>query len=601
MIRLALVIALSPILALPAAAQDVNSLAGKRVVFLGDSISQAGGYIGFTTYYLERLNPKKDFDILGLGLASETLSGLSEEGHAGGKFPRPCLFERLGRLFEKAKPEVVFACYGMNDGIYLPLDKERTAAFQRGITKLIEKCKDAGVKQIFLVTPPIYDFEPKRGEFNYDAVLTEYAKWETSLTVRDVTVIDLHSAMRKARANRTEPYSKDRVHPGDDGQLVIAKTILSALGVKPADDTLTSIKADSHFKLVEEKRNLRSAAWMKHIGYTREKTVDPGPLGSVEEETAKIQERIDALRRTSNANPAKPVKVFILAGQSKMEGQGVGDLEGKDYNDGQGTLKALFADPAKATHVMHLRTEQGKWTVRDDVWVRYKREKQPLLAGPLSVGFAVYGGTHHFGPELQFGHVVGDHFQQQVLLIKAAWGGKSLSKDFRPPISGGEVGPYYTKMIAEIREALANLKTDFPSYAGQGYELAGFVWYHGWNDGVDPKKAIPEYEQNLVNLIHDVRKEFTSPRLPVVIGELTGPWVEASGEWTTLRKAQAAAADRPEFKGNVLFVPTREFVRPAKQSPNPTHGHHEFGNAETYFLVGHALGKRMIKLMTSPR
>ena len=110
---------------------------------------------------------------------------------------------------------------------------------------------------------------------------------------------------------------------------------------------------------------------------------------------------------------------------------------------------------------------------------------------------------------------------------------------------------------------------------------------------------MPEYEQNLVNLIKDVRKEFKAPNLPVVIGELTGPWVDAPGEWATLRKAQAAAAARPEFKGNVLFVPTRDFVRPAKESPNPSHGHHEFGNAETYFLVGDALGKGMVKLLAA--
>lgn len=291
-----------------------------------------------------------------------------------------------------------------------------------------------------------------------------------------------------------------------------------------------------------------------------------------------------------------PVKVFILAGQSNMEGQAVADLSGKDYNGGKGTLNALLADPTKAKLVQHLKGADGKWTVRDDVWVRYQREKQPLLAGPLTIGFAVYGGTHHFGPELQFGHVLGDHFKEQVLLIKTAWGGKSLYKDFRPPSSKGEVGPYYTRMLDEIRLALANLKKDFPAYQGQGYELAGFVWYHGWNDGVDPKLAVPEYEQNLVNLIKDVRKDLNAPKLPVVIGELTGPWVDAPGTWATLRKAQASAAAKPEFKGNVLFVETRNFVRPAKESPNPTHGHHEFGNAETYFLVGNALGEAMKQL-----
>lgn len=292
-----------------------------------------------------------------------------------------------------------------------------------------------------------------------------------------------------------------------------------------------------------------------------------------------------------------PVKVFILAGQSNMEGQAVVDLDGKDYNDGKGTLVELFRDPAKAERMKGLKADDGTWRVRDDVWVRYQREDAPLLAGPLGLGFSVYGDPHHFGPELQFGHVVGDACDGQVLLIKTAWGGKSLYKDFRPPSSSGEVGPYYTKMMTEIREALANLKADFPAYQGQGYELAGFVWYQGWNDGVDPKNAIPEYEQNLVNLIKDVRKELKSPRLPVVVGELTGPWVQAPEEWTVLRQAQKAATRRKEFRRNVLFVETHDFVRDPSESPNPGHGHHEFGNAETYFLVGDALGKGMVKLL----
>jgi lysophospholipase L1-like esterase len=297
MLRFALAIAVGSLLTAPLCAQDANALAGKRVVFLGDSITQAGGYVGFTTYYLEKLHPQKDFDVLSLGLASETLSGLSEEGHAGGKFPRPCLFERLDRLLEKAKPDAVFACYGINDGIYQPLDKDRFAAFQKGVTKLIEQCKKAGVKQIFLITPPIYDFTPKAGEFNYDAVMTEYAKWETALKVSGVTVIDLHTAMRKARDGRTEPFSKDKVHPGDDGHLLMAKTILAALGVKVPDESLAEIKTDPLFKLVEQKRGMRSAAWMKHIGYTREKTVKPEPLGTTEVDAAKLQEKIDVQRK----------------------------------------------------------------------------------------------------------------------------------------------------------------------------------------------------------------------------------------------------------------------------------------------------------------
>lgn len=297
MTRIALTFAACLALAAPLLAQDVNSLTGKRVVVLGDSNTQAGGYVSFLSYYLDKLYPDTAFDVIGLGLASETLSGLSEDGHAGGKFPRPCLFERLGRVLEKAKPEVVFACYGINDGIYLPLDKDRFAAFQKGVTKLIDRCKEGGVKRIFLVTPPIHDHTPKKDETDYDAVMTAYAKWLTELKVDGVTVIDLHTAMRKARDARTEPFAKDKVHYGDDGHLLVARTLLTAFGVKVPDDTAATVKADPLFKLVDQKRAARSAAWMKHVGYTREKTVEPQPLGTAEADAAKLQEQIDALRR----------------------------------------------------------------------------------------------------------------------------------------------------------------------------------------------------------------------------------------------------------------------------------------------------------------
>jgi len=148
-------------------------------------------------------------------------------------------------------------------------------------------------------------------------------------------------------------------------------------------------------------------------------------------------------------------------------------------------------------------------------------------------------------------------------------------------------------MLADSGEALASLPSDSPAYDGGGYELAGFVWCQGWNDGCEPKTAVPEYETNLANLIQDVRQALHAPRPPFVIGELTGPWVQAPGEWDILRKAQAAAAERPEFARNVVFVAAHDFVRAPEESPNPGHGHHEFGNAETYFLVGEALGEAM--------
>ena len=280
-----------------ACAQSAEALAGKRIVVLGDSITQGGTYVSFMDYFLQKSRPQLRFEVYPLGLSSETLSGLSEAGHAGGKFPRPSLFERLGRTLEKMKPEVVFACYGINDGIYQPLDETRFKAFQTGVTKLLDQCQAAGVKQVYLVTPPIFDATTKPGEFNYDSVMTAYAAWEVQLKRPGLTVIDLHTAMRKARDARTEVFSRDRVHPGDDGHLLMARTILAGAGVTTLDITAKEAMADPLFKAVDQLRKLRASKWMAYIGYSRERVVAPTPLGDADEQVAKLQAKVDELRR----------------------------------------------------------------------------------------------------------------------------------------------------------------------------------------------------------------------------------------------------------------------------------------------------------------
>jgi lysophospholipase L1-like esterase len=280
-----------------ACAQSAEALAGKRIVVLGDSITQGGTYVSFMDYFLQKSRPQLRYEVYPLGLSSETLSGLSEAGHAGGKFPRPSLFERLGRTLEKMKPEVVFACYGINDGIYQPLDETRFKAFQTGVTKLLDQCQAAGVKQVYLVTPPIFDATTKPGEFNYDSVMTAYAAWEVQLKRPGLTVIDLHTAMRKARDARTEVFSRDRVHPGDDGHLLMARTILAGAGVTTLDITAKEAMADPLFKAVDQLRKLRASKWMAYIGYSRERVVAPTPLGDADEQVAKLQAKVDELRR----------------------------------------------------------------------------------------------------------------------------------------------------------------------------------------------------------------------------------------------------------------------------------------------------------------
>jgi len=169
-------------------------------------------------------------------------------------------------------------------------------------------------------------------------------------------------------------------------------------------------------------------------------------------------------------------------------------------------------------------------------------------------------------------------------------------KDFRPPSSGGEVGPYYTEMLGHVRDVLANIKEHFPAYDGKGYELAGFFWHQGWNDGLK-KPWVEVYEENLANLVKDLRKEWKVPELPVSIAVSGfGGRGQKIDRRLGIIAAQHAVARRPEFKGRVVSVETRDFFRPREESPSGQ-GYHWNGNAETYFLIGDAMAKALLDVV----
>ena len=283
------------------------------------------------------------------------------------------------------------------------------------------------------------------------------------------------------------------------------------------------------------------------------------------------------------------VKVFILAGQSNMEGHGKVNAEAR-ANDGKGSLEWLVRNEDTAPRFKHLVDDAGMWIAREDVQIWYLGR-----TGNLTPGFGFREG--YIGPELGFGQVVGDAFDEPVLLVKLAWGGKSVAKDFRPPSSGGEVGPYYQEVLKLTKKALSDAKKLFPQYADHKLELIGLGWHQGWNDRVN-QAFNDEYEQNLANLIRDIRKDLGVPKLPFVIAEtgMSG-WEEKHPRALSLMKAQAAVAEHDEFQGNVAFVGTRDFYRPKGDSPSGQ-AYHWNSNAETYYLVGEAMGKAMLRLTT---
>ncbi len=281
-----------------------------------------------------------------------------------------------------------------------------------------------------------------------------------------------------------------------------------------------------------------------------------------------------------------PVKVFILAGQSNMQGKGA-------ISGGGGTLEDLLKNDAPGTY-SYLGSADGQWTVRDDVWITYERSATSIRSGGLTVGYG--SNDNQVGPELGFGHVMGDALEDQVLLIKTCWGGKSLAVDFRPPSSGGAVGFYYTEMLRLVDKALANLGTTFSDYDGQGYELAGIFWHQGWNDRVN-QGFNDEYEVNLANFIRDVRRDLDIPSLPFVIATtgMSG-WEETHPRALSLMEAQLAVAQYPEFQGTVASVDTRPFYRPASESPSGQ-AYHWNSNAITYLDIGLASGEAMKELL----
>jgi hypothetical protein len=283
----------------------------------------------------------------------------------------------------------------------------------------------------------------------------------------------------------------------------------------------------------------------------------------------------------------KRVKVFVLAGQSNMVGNGFVKADPK-RNGGKGSLEYLAKDPAAADKFKRLLDKNGKWVVRDDVWIHYLDRK-----GKLTAGYA--GNGDQIGPELGFGVVVGNAIEEPVLLIKLAWGGKSLAKDFRPPSSGGEVGPFYKEIVQRTKDVLSSLDKEFPELKGYNYELAGFGWHQGWNDRVN-QAFNDEYEKNLANFIRDIRKDLGVKNLPFVIAEtgMMGP-EEKHPRALSLMKAQAAVADYKEFQGNVAFVSTKAFWREKEASPT-SQGFHWNSNAETYYLIGESMGTAMMKL-----
>jgi alpha-galactosidase len=330
----------------------------------------------------------------------------------------------------------------------------------------------------------------------------------------------------------------------------------------------------------------------------------------------------------ADAPKKEPIKVFIMAGQSNMEGQAPNKL--LEFQATDAKTKDLFA---------HLRKDD-KWIVRDDVFVKFLKRH-----GPLTIGYGVPGRT---GPELEFGQMMGNHFEEPVILVKAAWGGHSLVKNFRPPSAGfppekvlqkeleqmqanvkksneknkkdaplptmddvkKQYGASYRMMLAETKDVMDNYAKLFPPLKGhKRIEIVGFLWFHGWNDQYGGQD---EYEANLKHLISDVRKDLGVPKLPIVIAAMGQNGSKpATGAMLTIQKAQLAMNDVPAYKGNVKTIRTDVLVDKAAEELYPTwqknreqwdkvggdHPYHYLGSPIWFNRIGKAMGDAMLEML----
>jgi hypothetical protein len=335
------------------------------------------------------------------------------------------------------------------------------------------------------------------------------------------------------------------------------------------------------------------------------------------------------LAPTPASQQQRAVQVFILAGQSNMEGKVQNPLLEHQAKEDEST-KAMFA------HLL----KDGEFIVRDDVFIKFLGRK-----GGLTIGYGSRGRT---GIELEFGTVMGDHFDAPVLLIKTAWGGHSLVKLFRPPSAGlppadkleeelanarrrveqnnekngredplptmaditSGYGQSYRNMISEVNDVFANYGTMFPELKGRKLALAGFVWFQGWNDQYGG--AEKEYESNMARFIRDVRKDLGAKDLPFVIGVMGQNGSKpAKGAMKTIQDAQLAMPDVREFRGNVKAVRTDVLVDEAAEKLYPTwrdhfeqwklvgsdHAYHYLGSAIWHIRMGRAFGDAMLELL----
>ncbi|SDM81938.1 Lysophospholipase L1 [Paenibacillus sp. yr247] len=269
----------------------------KRIVFLGDSITDEGTFIAFLDTCLQQHTPESNLTFINLGVSSETASGLTEPDHP---FPRPCIHQRLERALQESKPNWVVLGYGMNDGIYSPFSIERFQAYQEGILEAISIIRQSGAKAI-VMTPSPFDPESMNAEVLmpygqeaysymapyalYNNVLRSFANWILTLDQTADEVVNIYEPLlqNSEQERKMNPgyRSGDGIHPNSGGHWIIAKTLLSRLFHVTSEqipDFVEQPDKSQLFQLILQRQMLLSSAWKEHVGHTNPNKAEALPL-----------------------------------------------------------------------------------------------------------------------------------------------------------------------------------------------------------------------------------------------------------------------------------------------------------------------------------
>lgn len=245
-----------------------------RIAILGDSIPYSGQWPALVEAALRQTPAYRHAEIVSMALPSETVSGLSEPGHAGGAFPRPCLHDRLDSILSKYAPTLVIACYGMNDGMMQPFSESGFQAYQQGMERLKKRVEDSGAQFIAITPPPYMADTPEKDAARYNQVLDTYAAWLVSRKKDGWKVVDMRPELARQirEAKKRNPkfiYAGDGVHAGREGHFMIAGAVWPPLASILRLPSRVRFPEGDDFKKILDRHNLYKLAWLTETGHQR--------------------------------------------------------------------------------------------------------------------------------------------------------------------------------------------------------------------------------------------------------------------------------------------------------------------------------------------